>query len=71
MRNVNSIPIIIVGIIITIFGIIFGLQGHGMLGPDQSFMYESPDWIDNGNYIAMFGVVIVLIGYIVEKKKSI
>jgi len=67
----NSIPIIIVGIIITIFGIIFGLQGQGLIGPEQSFMYQSPEWINNGNYIAMLGVLVVLIGYIIEKKKLI
>jgi len=68
---VNSIPIIIIGIIITILGIIFGLQGQGMVGPEQSFMYQSSEWINNGNYLAMLGVLIVLIGYIVEKKKLI
>ena len=40
-----------------------------MVGPEQSFMYQSSEWINNGNYIAMFGVVVVLIGYVVEKKK--
>ena len=67
----NSIPVIIAGIIITIFGIIFGLQGHGMIGPEQSFMYQSSEWINNGNYIAMLGVLVVLIGYIIERKKVI
>ena len=67
----NSIPVIIVGIVIAIFGIIFGLQGHGVVGPEQSFMYQSSEWINNGNYMAMFGVVIVLVGYIVEKKKTV
>ena len=67
----NSIPIIIAGIVIAIFGIIFGLQGHGVVGPEQSFMYQSSEWINNGNYMAMFGVVIVLVGYIVEKKKTV
>ena len=67
----NSIPIIIVGIIITIFGIIFGLQGQGLIGPEQTFMYQSPEWINNGNYIAMFGVIVIFIGYVVEKKKLI
>ena len=67
----NSIPVIIAGIIITIFGIIFGLQGQGMIGPEQSFMYQSTEWINNGNYIAMFGVLVVLIGYTIERKKVI
>ena len=67
----NSIPIIIAGIVIAIFGIIFGLQGHGIVGPEQSFMYQSSEWVNNGNYIAMFGVIIVLVGYVIEKKKTV
>ena len=67
----NSIPIIITGIVIAIFGIIFGLQGYGVVGPEQSFMYQNSEWVNNGNYIAMFGVVIVLVGYIIEKKKTV
>ena len=54
-----------------IFGVIFQFQGQGMVGPEESFMYENPTWINNGSYIAMFGVIIILIGYIVEKKKSV
>ena len=67
----NSIPIIITGIIIMVFGVVFQFQGQGMVGPEESFMYENLAWIDNGIYIAMIGVVIILIGYIVEKKKSV
>ncbi|MAY24026.1 MAG: hypothetical protein CMO17_00440 [Thaumarchaeota archaeon] len=67
----KSIPIIVIGIIIMIFGVIFQFQGQGMVGPEESFMYENPTWINNGSYIAMFGVIIILIGYIVEKKKSV
>ena len=66
----NSIPIIISGIIITIFGIIFGLQGQGMVGPETSFMYQSDDWVDYGMIISIAGVILVLIGYIIEKKKQ-
>ena len=67
----NSIPIIITGIIIMVFGVVFQFQGQGMVGPEESFMNENPGWVDNGIYIAMIGVVIILIGYIVEKKKSV
>ena len=56
---------------IAIFGIIFGLQGQGVVGPEQSFMYQSSEWVNNGNYIAMFGVIIVLVGYVIEKKKTV
>ena len=65
----KSLPIIISGIIVMIFGIIFQFQGQGMIGPESSFMYQNQNWIDNGIYIGMAGVIIILIGYIVEKKK--
>ena len=65
----KSLPIIISGIIVMIFGIIFHFQGQGMIGPESSFMYQYQNWIDNGIYIGMAGVIIILIGYFVEKKK--
>ena len=65
----KSLPVIISGIIILSFGIVFQFQGQGVIGPESSFMYENPSWIDNGIYIGMIGVIIILIGYFVEKKK--
>ena len=65
----KSLPIIISGIIIMIIGIIFQFQGQGIVGPESSFMYENSSWINNGVYIGMIGVVVILIGYFVEKKK--
>ena len=65
----KSLPIITSGIIVMIFGIVFQFQGQGVIGPESSFMYENPSWIDNGIYIGMIGVIIILIGYFVEKKR--
>ena len=65
----KSLPIITSGIIVMIFGIVFQFQGQGMIGPESSFMYENPSWIDNGIYIGMIGVIIILIGYFIEKKR--
>ena len=65
----RSLSIVIPGIILVIFGIIFSFQGQGMLGPETSFMYENQEWIDNGMIISMLGVILILIGYVVEKKK--
>ena len=67
---IGSSPIVIVGIILVVFGIIFNFQGQGIIGPETSFMYQSDDWIDYGIVISMAGVILVLIGYIVEKKKQ-
>ena len=65
----RSLSIVIPGIILVIFGIIFSFQGQGMLGPETSFMYKNQEWIDNGIIISMTGVILILIGYVVEKKK--
>ena len=65
----RSLSIVIPGIILVIFWIIFSFQGQGMLGPETSFMYENQEWIDNGIIISMIGVILILIGYVVEKKK--
>jgi hypothetical protein len=65
----RSLSIVIPGIILMIFGIIFSFQGQGVVGPETSFMYENQEWIDNGIFISMIGVILILIGYIVEKKR--
>ncbi len=66
----GSIAIVIPGIILVIFGIIFNFQGQGMVGPESSFMYQSEDWVDYGMAISMVGVILILIGYVVEKKRQ-
>ena len=65
-----SRPIIIAGIIVLIFGIIFHYQGQGVVGPESSFMYANPDWISYGQQIAIIGIIIlgIGIGLMVSKK---
>ena len=65
----RSLSIVIPGIILMIFGIIFSFQGQGVVGPETSFMYENQEWIDNRIFISMIGVILILIWYIVEKKR--
>ena len=65
----RSLSIVIPGIILVIFGIIFNFQGHGIVGPETSFMYENEQWKDYGIFISIIGVVLILIGYIIEKKR--
>ena len=66
----GSVAIVVPGIILVIFGIIFNFQGHGMVGPESSFMYQSEDWINYGIVISMIGVILILIGYVIEKKRQ-
>ena len=57
-----GIVMIGIGIAVVIFGIIFYLQGNSIVGPTSSFMYSNPQWIVNGQWIAVSGVLILAAG---------
>ncbi|TLX72875.1 MAG: hypothetical protein E6L05_03225 [Thaumarchaeota archaeon] len=63
-------PLIGIGIIITIFGIVFFLQGQSIVGPKSSFMYSNPQWIINGQWIAILGIIILGAGLVMLKINS-
>jgi hypothetical protein len=58
-----------IGFIIMIFGSIFHLQGHSIIGPESSFMYSNPDWITYGIQISIIGIVILGTGLAIVKRK--
>jgi hypothetical protein len=55
-------PLIITGVVVMIFGVIFHLQGQSVVGPESSFMHSNPDWITYGIQIAIIGIIIVTVG---------
>ena len=57
MKEVKSL--VLIGTIVLIFGLIFHLQGHSMIGPESSFMYSNPDWITYGIQISIVGAIII------------
>lgn len=54
--------VILAGIVILGFGLVFHFQGEGVIGPETSFMYSNPDWIRNGVLIVIIGIGIIGIG---------
>jgi hypothetical protein len=58
---VMKLPVLlfVIGSIIIAFGIVFHLQGQGIVGPQESFMYENPSWITYGLQIAIIGILII------------
>ena len=66
-----SRPLIIIGIIISGFGIIFHLQGQSVIGPESSFMYSNPEWITNGQIITIIGILIIGTGIAIKISKKI
>ncbi len=63
-------PLIISGIIILIFGLIFHLQGQSVIGPESSFMYSNPDWITYGIEIGIIGIIIIIVGIVFSTIKK-
>lgn len=63
--------LVVIGSIISVFGLIFHLQGQAVLGPESSFMYSNPDWVTLGIQIAIAGFVITGIGgFVASRDKS-
>ncbi len=60
MKKVKSL--VIIGTIVLIFGLIFHLQGHSIIGPQSSFMYSNPEWITYGIGILIVGIIIIVTG---------
>ncbi len=60
--------VVVLGCIILVFGIIFHFQGQGNVGPESSFMYKNPEWIDYGIIISIIGIIIAGIGVFLKFK---
>ena len=56
------LALILAGATVAALGLLFHMQGRGAVGPEQSFMYSSPDWIQYGTWIAAAGAAMVCAG---------
>ena len=56
----------VLGTMVIVLGIVFYLQGQSVVGPESSFMYSKPEWITNGQWIAIVGIII-LVGGLISK----
>jgi len=63
--------LLVIGIITSILGLIFHLQGQSIVGPESSFMYSNPDWITFGIQIMIMGIIIIVIGFGINFIKKI
>ena len=58
--------LLVIGIITSISGLIFHLQGQSIVGPESSFMYSNPDWVTFGIQIMIMGIIIVAVGFVIN-----
>ena len=59
--------VIIVGMIMIFFGIVFQFQGRGQIGPESSFMYYNKNWISYGMIIIASGIAVSGFGAFLSK----
>ena len=65
MKSIG-LTIIVVGVVIVIMGVTFSLQSKSVVGPSSSFMYDNPEWTVNGSIIIGIGIVIALVGGLLQ-----
>lgn len=63
-------PVIILGVIVVILGLVFHLQGRSIIGPESSFMYSNPEWITLGQQIIIVGILMIVAGLIIKLKSK-
>ena len=65
MASKRSAKIILIsGMIIVAFGLLFTAQSKSEIGPQSSFMYNNPQWTVNGIAVAAFGFVVAATGFV-------
>ena len=64
-RRILGKMLVIIGTLAGIAGLAFTAQSKSIVGPESSFMYNSPQWTINGYLIFGLGLAIILSGVII------
>jgi len=51
-----------IGALFFLSGLVFTLQGEGIVGPSNGFMFKSQTWIFNGLVILSVGIILLVAG---------
>jgi hypothetical protein len=57
--------VVTIGILASIAGLVFTAQSKSIVGPESSFMYNSPQWTINGYLIFGLGLAIIFSGVVI------
>lgn len=56
----SSVPLLmLVGVLVLLAGVVFTMQGIGVVGPVGSLMYDNPTWVYQGIATAVIGLLIL------------
>ena len=62
--------LVVPGTLIALAGLIFTLQGLGIVGPAGSFMFQSTSWVENGLAFFILGLLMIVGGLWKGKPKA-
>ena len=70
-HRLRPVPLllIVVGILLFLAGLVFTLQGMGIVGPDSSFMFNNPTWTYQGITAVIVGLVIIVGGLFLGRRR--
>jgi hypothetical protein len=64
----KSATLIMLGIVVTAAGLLFTLQGAGVVHwPSSSFMLGDRDWVERGIVVVLIGLALMLTGHRIRK----
>jgi len=69
-RGVLIIILLFFGAIFALSGLVFTLQGFGIVGPTNSFMYQSQTWIYQGIGILALGLVVLGVAFFFRSRTN-
>ncbi len=61
---------LLIGALFFLAGLVFTLQGEGIVGPTSSFMFQSTAWITNGLIVLIVGVVLIGLGLYFQRRSK-
>lgn len=62
--------LIVIGILLALAGTVFTLQGMGIVGPDNGFMFNNPAWIYQGVATAVIGLLTLAGGVLLGRRSK-
>jgi hypothetical protein len=62
--------LLFLGGLFTISGLIFTLQGLGIVGPSTGFMFKNSTWIYQGFFIFVGGLGLIVIAFVFRPKSK-
>jgi hypothetical protein len=70
-REALVIITLFIGALFFLAGLVFTLQGLGIVGPTNGFMFKSQTWINNGVIILVLGIIILGAGFYFRSKRPV